>query len=50
MWYKDDAEGKYPYAEKRSSVQVAELIVNKGILEVKDRNKPFGFYLPDLKN
>lgn len=44
-----DADGKYPYSEKRSSIQVAELIVTNGILEVKDRNKPFDFYLPDLK-
>lgn len=45
-----DADGKYPYAEKRSSIQVAELVVNNGILEVKDRNKPFNFYLPDLND
>ena len=44
-----DADGKYPYSEKRSSIQVAELVVNNGVLEVKDRNKPFHFYLPDLK-
>ncbi|MGQ8338939.1 family 43 glycosylhydrolase [Sunxiuqinia sp. A32] len=43
-----DADGKYPYAEKRSSIQVAELVVNDGVLEVKDRNKPFNFYLPDI--
>ncbi len=44
-----DADGKYPYAEKRSSILVAELIIEDGILKVKDRNKPFHFYLPDLE-
>lgn len=43
-----DEHGKYPVNEKRSSIQVAELIVKNGILEVKDRNRPFHFYLPDL--
>jgi hypothetical protein len=42
-----DEDGKYPYAEKRSSIQVAELVVENGILKVKDRDKPFHFYLPD---
>ena len=42
-----DAHGKYPINEKRSSIQVAELEVNNGILEVKDRDKPFHFFLPD---
>jgi hypothetical protein len=44
-----DADGKYPYSEKRSSIQVAELVVNNGVLEVKDRDQPFDFYLPDQK-
>ncbi len=44
-----DADGKYPYAEKRSSIQVAELVVNNGKLEVKDRDQPFHFYLPDME-
>ncbi|MFV0593371.1 MAG: hypothetical protein ACK5M7_18505 [Draconibacterium sp.] len=44
-----DEHGKYPINEKRSSIQVAELLVNDGVLEVKDRNQPFHFYLPDLE-
>ena len=32
-----DADGKYPYTEKRSSIQVVELIVNNQILKVNDR-------------
>jgi hypothetical protein len=43
-----DADGKYPYSEKRSSVQVAELVVINGVMEVKDRDQPFDFYLPDV--
>lgn len=45
-----DADGKYPYSEKRSSIQVAKLVVKNGVLKVKDRNKTFHFYLPDLKD
>lgn len=44
-----DADGKFPYSEKRSSIQVAELVLINGTLEVKDRNRPFDFYLPDVK-
>lgn len=44
-----DAHGKFPINEKRSSIQVAELEVKNGILQVKDRNRPFHFYLPDLE-
>jgi len=40
--------GNIPYELRRSSIQVAELDVVNGELIVKDRNKPFDFYLPDL--
>ena len=42
-----DEHGKYPINEKRSSIEVAELYVENGLLKVKDRDKPFHFYLPD---
>jgi hypothetical protein len=43
------ADAKCPYDEKRSAIQVAELVVNIGIPELKGRKKPYNFYLPDLK-
>ncbi|WP_206082189.1 hypothetical protein [Maribellus sediminis] len=42
-----DEHGKYPINEKRSSIQVAELYVENGLLKVKDRDKSFHFYLPN---
>lgn len=39
--------GNIPYKLRRSSIQVAELEVVKGELIVKDRDKPFGIYLPN---
>lgn len=42
-----DKDGIYPYSEKRTSIQVAELEIENGRLKVKDRDKPFHFYLPD---
>lgn len=41
------ADGTYPYAEKRSSIQVAELIFRNNTLEAV-RDEPFDFWLPDL--
>ncbi len=38
--------GNQPYELRRSSIQVAELEVINGELVVKDRNNPFGIYLP----
>jgi hypothetical protein len=35
--------------EMGKPLSVAELEVKNGILNVKDRNRPFHFYLPDLK-
>lgn len=42
-----DKDGTYPYSEKRSSVQVAELVYKDGTLTTR-RNEPFDFWLPDL--
>lgn len=43
-----DANGVLPYTKRRSSIQVGELTVEDGTLKC-DRNKPFDFFLPDLK-
>lgn len=42
-----DSRGNIPYEERRSLIQVAELDVVNGELIVKDRDKPFGIYLPN---
>ena len=39
--------GNIPYELRRSSIQVAELEVVNDELVVKDRDKPFGIYLPN---
>lgn len=40
-----DKDGNYPYSEKRSSIQVAELIYKEGTLTTL-RDEPFDFWLP----
>jgi hypothetical protein len=40
-----DKDGNYPYSEKRSSIQVAELICKDGTL-LAIRDEPFDFWLP----
>lgn len=42
-----DENGNIPYQMRRSSIQVAELILENGKLVVKDRDKPFGIYMPN---
>jgi len=42
-----DADGVCPYSERRSSIQVAELVFRDGTL-VAIRDEPFDFWLPDL--
>lgn len=42
-----DKNGNIPYELRRSSIQAAELEVVGGELTVKDREKPFGIYLPN---
>lgn len=42
-----DNNGNIPYEMRRSSIQVAELELVNGELIVKDRDKPFGIYLPN---
>ena len=44
----NDSDGVLPYSKRRSSLQVAELNFVEGTL-ICDRDKPFDFYLPDLK-
>lgn len=39
-------DGNIPYELRRSSIQVAELVINNGVLSVKDRDEPFDVYLP----
>ncbi|KAA6328372.1 hypothetical protein EZS27_022722 [termite gut metagenome] len=41
-------DGVLPYALRRSSIQVAPLRVENGIL-VCNRDEDFDFYLPDMK-
>lgn len=40
--------GNVPYELRRSSIQVAELYVEDGVLKVRDRDQPFNIYLPNL--
>lgn len=42
-----DKDGDYPYSEKRSSIQAAELVYKDGTL-MAIRDEPFDFWLPDL--
>jgi len=42
-----DKDGGYPYSEKRSSIQAAELVFRGGTLEAV-RDEPFEFWLPGL--
>ena len=42
-----DKDGAYSYSTKRTSIHAAELEFNGATL-VCDRDKPFGFWLPDL--
>ncbi|TDG35363.1 glycosyl hydrolase [Pedobacter changchengzhani] len=42
-----DEDGILPYHYRRSSIQVAEIKIENGILTC-DRDAPFNFYLPDL--
>ena len=44
-----DADGNYSYSQKRSSIQVAELIFDGNTLTC-DRDKPFDFYLPNIED
>jgi hypothetical protein len=43
-----DTDGCYSYSVKRSSIQVAELVFDGENLTC-DRDKPFDFFLPDVK-
>lgn len=43
-----DKDGTYSYSNKRTSIQVAEIVYNDGTLATK-RDEPFDFWLPDLK-
>jgi hypothetical protein len=43
-----DKDGTYSYSNKRTSIQVAEIICKDGTLEAI-RDEPFDFWLPDLK-
>lgn len=43
-----DADGAYSYTTKRTSIHVAELEFNGETL-VCDRDKPFSFWLADVK-
>lgn len=43
-----DKHGVYPYHERRSSIQVAEMIFEDGTLKCK-RNEDFDFYMADEK-
>ncbi len=45
----EDGRGNIPYGLRRSSIQVAELVYKDGTL-ICDRNKPFDFWLSDLKD
>lgn len=42
-----DSDGVYSYTNRRSVVQVGELVFKNGTLEC-DRDKPFDFFLPNL--
>lgn len=42
-----DERGNIPYKLRRSSIQVAELVVENGTLKVKDRDQPFTIFLPN---
>ena len=42
-----DMNGNIPYQQRRSSIQVAELVIENEELTVKDRDKPFEIYLPN---
>jgi hypothetical protein len=42
-----DKDGDHPYSERRSSIQVAELVFRDGTLAAV-RDEPFNFWLPDL--
>lgn len=42
-----DKDGVYPYSERRSSIQAAELVFRDGTLAAV-RDEPFDFWLPDL--
>ena len=42
-----DKDGVYPYSERRSPIQVAELVFRDGTLAAV-RDEPFDFWLPDL--
>ena len=42
-----DINGNIPYELRRSSIQVAELIIQNGTLTVKDRDQPFEIFLPN---
>lgn len=43
-----DADGGYSYSNRRSSIQVGELVFDGETL-ICDRDKPFDFYLPNMK-
>ena len=43
-----DKDGCYSYSNKRTVIQVAEIILKNGTLDVI-RDEPFDFWLPDLK-
>ena len=43
-----DEDGNIPYHLRRSSAQVAELLIKDGQL-VADRSPEFNFYLPDME-
>ena len=45
-----DEAGVLPYIYRRSSIQVAELKVDRNGIMGSDRNAPFDFYLPDGLN
>lgn len=44
-----DKDGGYSYSNRRSSIQVAELLFDGETLTC-DRDKPFDFFLPDIEN
>ncbi len=44
-----DADGGYSYSNRRSSIQVGELVFSEGTL-ICDRDKPFDFFLPTINN
>ena len=43
-----DSEGVYPYSIRRSSIQVAELVLKDGTLTC-DRDQPFDYFMPEIK-